>query len=139
MVKNEPAGSDPFANAEESQSGALIKWDKVGMSVKGLVIGKREVKMSSGDVLIYDILTKDGQVAVPTPILLKEKMKNIPVNGSKVVQIVFTETKAGRQPQPMKLFSVKSVDKSEAVLSALGIVIFGEEEDVDDSANEAMA
>lgn len=118
---------DPFAGTEEIQSGSLIKWDEVGKSVKGLVMGKREVRMASGIVTIFDILTKDGQIAVPAPLLLKEKMKDIPTNGSKIVQIIFTETKKGNQPQPMKVFSVKAVDKTDAVLSALGIVIFGEE------------
>ena len=124
--KNKNADVDPFANAEESAGGSLIKWDEVGKTVTGVVIGKREVKMSSGMVQVYDLLTKDGEVAVPCPMILKDKLKRVPTDGSKVVKITFTETKKGNQPQPAKLFSVKVVEKTDAVLAALGIVVFDE-------------
>lgn len=130
MTKKEGTGAeyDPFADAQESSGGVLYKWDTVGSVVKGLYLEKREhVKTKLGEMTVFQVLTKDGEIAVPGTKDLNEKMKRIPADGSIIVMIKFDDEVKGNFPNPFKKFSVKYAAKTEAALSALGIVVFGEE------------
>lgn len=124
---------DPFGDAQESSGGTLYKWDEVGKNIKGLYLEKREhVKTKLGEMTVYSILTKDGEIAAPGTKDLDEKMKRIPADGSMILSITFSEEVKGNFPNPFKRFSVKFSPKTDANLSALGIVLFGSEATSDD-------
>lgn len=106
----------------ESTGGVLFKWDEAGKSITGLYIGKREgVKTQLGLMTVYDLLTKEGEVAVPGTKGLNDQMKRIPANGSMIIGITYVEDKKGNFPNPFKVFSVKYGMKTEKRLEMLGI------------------
>lgn len=111
----------------ESSGGVLYKWETPGQSVKGVLLAKRNVKTKLGDMTVYDVLTKDGEIAVPGTKGLNDQMKRIPADGSVIVGIHFVEAVKGNFPNPFKKFSVKYGTKTDARLSALGIVMFDTE------------
>ena len=116
---------------QESTGGELYKWEEVGQKVTGVLVNKRVVKTKLGEMFLYDINTKDGELAVPATKSLRETMKKYPANGSMIVEIEFTEEKEGNYPNPFKVFTVRSAKVSEERLTALGIDMLagGEEED----------
>lgn len=120
MESTEEQKDDMFDG--ESTGGTLLKWDTLGKSVTGLYVECRDnVKTQLGAMTVYNILTKDGEIAVPGTKDLVEKMKRIPANGTMIVGITFTEEKKGNFPNPFKVFSVKHGIKTEERLSKLGI------------------
>jgi len=108
---------------QESTGGELFKWEKPGQKVTGVLAGKRVVKTKLGDMFLYDVKTKDGEVAVPATKSLRETMRRYPADGSMIVEIEFTEEKKGNYPNPFKVFTVRNARVSEERLKALGIDI----------------
>lgn len=108
---------------QESTGGELYKWEKTGQKVTGVLVGKRMVKTKIGDMFLYDVKTKDGEVAVPATKSLRETMRRYPADGSMIVEIEFTEEKKGNYPNPFKVFTVRNARVSEERLKALGIDI----------------
>lgn len=106
---------------QESTGGDLYKWEAVGQKVTGVLINKRMVNTKLGDMFLYDINTKDGEVGVPATKSLRETMKRYPADGSLIVEIEFTEEKKGNYPNPFKVFTVRSAKVTEERMKALGI------------------
>ncbi len=106
---------------QESSGGDLYKWEKIGQKVTGVLVGKRVVKTKLGDMFLYDINTKDGEVAVPATKSLRETMKRYPADGSTIVEIEFAEERKGNFPNPFKVFTVRSAKVTEERLKTLGI------------------
>lgn len=113
----------------ESSGGAMYKWEKPGQEVTGVLMGRRIVNTKLGAVTVYDVLTKEGEVAVPGTKGLNDSMKRYPANGTLIVKIKFEEEKKGNFPNPFKVFTVKYAKADEARLKALGITMFEEDSD----------
>ena len=83
-----------FVNVETR----LVKFDKVGMSVEGEYIGKKQAGNFGND--FYDIKDNDGVMSVPGSVVLARKMGMVPVGS--YVRITFTaelpNPKAGQNP-----------------------------------------
>jgi len=112
----------------EASGGDLYKWETVGQKVTGVLASKRVVKTKLGEMFLYDIITKDGETAVPATKSLRETMKRFPANGSIIVEIEFVEEKKGNFPNPFKVFTVRSATVSEARLKSLGIDMMAAED-----------
>jgi hypothetical protein len=112
---------------QESSGGDLYKWEKPGQKVTGVYMNKRSVNTKLGAMIVYDLLTATGQIAVPGTKSLKDQMAQYPANGSLIVQMEFTEEVKGNFPNPFKKFTVRVKQVSEEVLEKLGIKMFAEE------------
>jgi uncharacterized protein involved in exopolysaccharide biosynthesis len=106
---------------QESAGGDLYKWETVGQKVTGVLVNKRMVKTKIGEMFLYDINTRDGEVAVPATKSLRETMRKYPADGSFIIEIEFTEEKKGNFPNPFKVFTVRSAKVTEERMKALGI------------------
>ena len=106
---------------QESTGGDLFACDVTGKKVTGVLFGKRIQKTKIGEMFLYDITTKDGDVPVPATKSLREKMKRYPADGSLIIEIEFIEAKKGNYPNPFKVFAVRAAKVTEERLKALGI------------------
>lgn len=116
------------------EDGELLKWEKVGTKLTGLLKSYKEQKTAMGQGHVYEVQTKEGIVPFFAPSLLHKKLQTISIGN--LVQIEYvkkTKTGAGTD---LKHFEVGFTKPSEASLKALGLEIFdnkaGEEIDADD-------
>lgn len=116
---------------DEVLGGSLVKWDKIGTVVEGLLVRKEE-RPSTGMGMghIYEIKTKAGTVAFFAPTMLHKKLDGLPV-ATTVVRIEYTQEGKTKTGNTLKLFTVGSAPASEENLKTLGIEIFKEEEETD--------
>lgn len=126
----EESASDDMFDAESS-GGSLYKWEKVGQSVKGLVIERREGKTAQGPAIFYTINTgKEEVTMIPTKALQQDLDKYYRQFGGAakvIVQIDFVDEKKGAYASPFKVFKVRAGASNEQRLAALGISTFDEE------------
>jgi hypothetical protein len=131
---------DPFANADEVQSGDLYKFDKdkdLGKVLIG-VLKKRETRnFPKGEAPAYEIRAKEGMVTLIGSGDLKAKMAEVPLGS--LVRIEYKELKKTTSGNDWKVFSVKSTENTEDNRAALGIEIFKEEAEMDAAEAEAEA
>lgn len=109
------------------EDGKLLKWDKEGVKVVGVLKSYKEQKTAMGLGNVYQVETKEGIIPFFAPSLLHEKLKNIAIGN--IVSITYTKkTKTGAGTD-LKHFDVAFGEPTEAKLKALGIEIFEKKDD----------
>lgn len=119
----------------ESTGGTLFKFEKVGDSLKGLIINKKIGKTVMGDASFYTIQSATGETTfIPTKALKEDLEKFLRMYGGvgkTIVEITLTELKKGNFASPFKVFRVRAGVATEQRLASLGITVFD-----DASSNE---
>ena len=101
------------------KDGELIKWDKAGMEILGVLKAYRVQKTPKGDGNLYEVTIKGGTVAFFAPTDLHRKLSGIPVGH--IVKVVYDGEVKTNSGNDMKKFSVASGKAEPAKLAALGI------------------
>ena len=126
----------------ESTGGELYKFEKIGDSLKGLIINKKTGKTSMGQADFYTILSSKGEhTFIPTKALKEDLDKFLRMYGGLnkvIVEVTLSDLKKGNYASPFKVFRVRAGVATEQRLSSLGITVFDDSstttEDKDDDA-----
>ena len=112
----------------ESTGGTLFKFEKVGDSVKGLVINKKTGKTAMGEATFYTVQTATTEhTFIPTKALKDDLDKFLRMYGGvnkTIVEITLTDLKKGNFASPFKVFRVRAGVATEQRLASLGITVF---------------
>lgn len=99
---------------EDVVSGDLLKWEKKGTSVKGILVSYEQRTTNKGDAHVYEVETKDGTVPFFAPTDLHKKLKGVPKGWAVIIeQGETTKTQTGND---FKNFNVKKGEANEANL-----------------------
>ena len=99
--------------------GELLKWDKPGTKVQGILESYKEQKTAMGQGHVYEVQTKDEIVPFFAPSLLHKKLQKIGVGNVVVIEYVKkTKTGAGTD---LKHFDVSFAPPTEANLKSVGM------------------
>ena len=101
------------------KDGELLKWEKEGSEVYGLLKSYRPQKTAMGEGNVYEVQTKDGLVPFFAPTLLHRKLQQVPVG--QIVKIKYTKkTKTGAGTD-LKHFEVANGPATAVSLAAAGL------------------
>lgn len=112
---------------ETIPDGDLVKWEKPGVKVVGVLKSFRVQKTANGDGYVAEVKTSDGVIAFFCPSLLKKKMEEIAIGN--IVSIEYTEQTKTISGNPLKHFDVGVAKPTPENLAAFGIEIFDKVED----------
>lgn len=104
------------------EDGELLKWEKPGVKLLGILKSYKEQKTAMGQGHVYEVQTKDEIVPFFAPSLLHKKLQNIGIGN--IVSIEYlkkTRTGAGTD---LKHFDVGFAEPTEANLKSAGIEVF---------------
>ena len=104
---------------ETIEDGELLKWDKVGIKLEGVLVSYRLQKTSKGDGNVYEIKTKDGIIPFFAPSLLHKKFQAVPIGN--VVSVTFTKITKTGGGNDLKHFDVGHAEPTEANLKSVGV------------------
>ena len=114
------------------EDGELLKWEKPGMVLEGILSSYKEQNTPNGIGHVYEVRTKNGMVPFFAPTLLHKKLKSIGVG--KIVRIKHTEVQKTNAGNPLKIFQVGFAEPTRENLTSLGLAV--EYEDVDEASEE---
>ena len=104
---------------DQIQDGELLKWDKEGVNIEGVLLSYRTQKTSMGMGNVYEVKTKDGIVPFFATMLIHKKLQSVAIGN--VVSITYTKmTKTGGGTD-LKHFDVGQASPTEANLKAVGV------------------
>lgn len=118
---------------ETVEDGELLKWDKEGVKLEGVLLSYRTQQGPKGEGHIYEVKTKDGISPFFAPSLLHKKLQTVAIGN--VVSIHFTKITKTGGGNDLKHFDVGHAAPTEANLKAVGVEMLskvGEEEKDDD-------
>lgn len=104
---------------DEIADGELLKWDKVGIQIVGILKSYKEQNTANGIGHVYEVQTKDGLSAFFAPSLLQKKLKQVKIGN--IVRITYTEVTKTAAGNPLKHFKVGNCPATEANLNAFGL------------------
>lgn len=117
-------------NYEEVLDGELVKFDKEGMVIEGILQSYRPQRdTGKGPGHVYEVKTKRGVAAFFAPSLLHKKLAAIAIGS--IVKITFTKVTKTANGNTLKNFNVQHAPASEANLKAVGIDILKTVEDTE--------
>jgi len=94
----------------ESVETDMIKFEEVGKTVVGVLLGRKMANTKFGESPLYRILTTEGEAAFFASGLLDDKCAG---QVGKIVRIEFTETKPSSKGNDAKIFDVKAMEDTE--------------------------
>ena len=104
---------------EDIADGELLKWEKAGIEVVGVLKSYKAQNTANGVGHVYEVATKDALVAFFAPSLLQKKLSQVKLGN--IVKIVFTEVTKTAAGNPLKHFKVGNCAPTEANLNAFGL------------------
>ncbi len=115
--------ADNEVDYDEVEDSALVKWEKVGMVVEGVLDAYNERNTVNGVGHVYDVETEEVVKAFFAPTLLHKKLQSvIRTKGiGCIVKITYTKKDKNSAGQDLKLFDVGSAEPNEANLKAIGL------------------
>jgi len=115
-------------NYEDVIDGELVKFEKEGMVIEGLLQSYRAQRdTGKGPGHVYEVKTAAGVAAFFAPSLLHKKLSTIKIGS--IVKITYVKQTKTANGNTLKNFDVKHAEANEANLKALGIEILDTVED----------
>lgn len=112
------SAKDSDLGLDQVKDGELLKWEKVGTKVVGVLKAYNPRKTQMGEGNIYEVKTKEGTVPFFAPMLLHKKLRDVPLGN--IVSIEYTKkTKTGGGTD-LKHFEVGHGKPTPERLKALG-------------------
>lgn len=112
------------------EDGELLKWEKEGTKVEGVLQSYRTQKTPMGEGNVYEVKTKDAVVPFFAPSLLHKKLQSVPIGY--VVSIEYTKKTKTGSGTDLKHFEVGYAEPTEANLKAVGVELLKKVEDDED-------
>ena len=115
---------------DQVKDGELHKWDKVGVTVVGVLKSYQSRQTKMGEGQMYEVKTKNGTVAFFAPSLLHKKLSEVPVGN--IVSIKYTEKSRTNSGTDLKHFEVSHGKPTPERLKAIGLDIVDKAISADD-------
>lgn len=109
---------------EEIQTGELLKWDKPGVEIEGVLHGYDARDTAKGEGHVYKVKNKDGVTPFFAPSLLHEKLQEIAIG--RIVKITYEKETPTGSGNTVKHFTVLHCAPTDANLKEIGIEKFEE-------------
>lgn len=121
---------------KEIETGELLKFEKPGTKLKGILTNYERKSTPKGEGHVYEVTTPDGVIPFFASMLLHKKLKSVPIGNC--VSIVYEKETKTNTGNPLKHYKVLFGEQNAENLKAIGMEGYQSMNEVDVEEDEAV-